>query len=531
MIKPVKPRGYLSIVLHAHLPYVRHPEYDDFLEEDWLYEAISETYIPLLQVFYALHRDKVDYHLTISFSPTLISMLQDELLMNRYVRKLEKLIELTEKEIKRTKNDPVFSRLARMYNEYFLKIYDTFVNRFHCNLIYAFKKLSDMGHLELITSSATHCFLPLARVNEKAVYAQVKTGVETFRKSFGDYPPGMWLPECGYYPGLEKILESCGVKYFFTDTHGVLLGRPRPKYGVFNAYFTKSDVAFFGRDMETSRSVWSSKDGYPGDYYYREFYRDVGYDLDFDYIKEYINPDGMRKNTGVKYYRITGLTNHKEPYDPVIARKKAAAHAENFLHNRQQQVESLGDLLGIAPIITAPYDAELFGHWWFEGPMFLEMLLRKMHFDQNRVKTVLPSAYLNMSNRHQVVTPSFSSWGYKGYGEVWLDPCNDWIYPHLHKAQDLMSGYASSMRNAAPGKARILNQMTRELMLAQSSDWPFLIKMGTAVHYAEKRVKEHINNFIRLNDELKKQFPDERFLGSLEEKDNIFPGISYKIYS
>src|SRR5512137_233095 len=109
-------KGYLALVLHAHLPYVRHPEYDDFLEEDWLFEAITETYIPLIKVLEGLERDKVDYKLTISLSPTLMSMLMDKHIQAKYLKNINKLIELSWKEIERTQSDPQFNKLAHLYH-------------------------------------------------------------------------------------------------------------------------------------------------------------------------------------------------------------------------------------------------------------------------------------------------------------------------------------------------------------------------------------------------------------------------------
>ena len=275
----------------------------------------------------------------------------------------------------------------------------------------------------------------------------------------------------GYNPGHDSILKEAGLSYFFTDSHGILHGKPRPKYGVFAPVYCKgSGVACFARDLESSKQVWSSIEGYPGDYNYREFYRDIGFDLEYDYIKPYIHPDGIRINTGIKYYRITGIGNHKEPYVPDWARQKAAEHAGNFMFNRQKQVEYLYDLLGKKPIIVSPYDAELFGHWWYEGPLWLEFLIRKIAFDQKELSLITPSEYLRENPRNQVVTPSMSSWGWKGYSEMWLQGPNDWIYRHLHNASKRMTELAKGNPDAGGLNRRALNQALRELLLAQSSD-------------------------------------------------------------
>lgn len=523
-------KGYLALVLHAHLPYIRHPEADQYLEETWLFEAITETYIPLIKVFEGLIRDGVPFRITMSFTPTLASMLLDPLLQERYTRHIDRLIELAEKEVVRTRTCPEFHRNALMYRELFYDARHTFKDRYNCNILRAFREFSDAGYIEIITSGATHGYFPLMEIYPEAVRAQVKTAVAFHEKTFGRRPLGFWLPECGYQPGHDQILKEEDIRYFFTDAHGVLFASPRPKYGVFAPIYCKSGVAAFGRDMESSKQVWSAQEGYPGDYDYREFYRDIGYDLDYDYIRPYINRDGTRTATGIKYYRITGKTHDKQPYDMERARERAAVHAGNFMFNRERQIEYLASVMDRKPIVVAPYDAELFGHWWFEGPWWLDFLIRKSAYDQKVFKLVTPSDYLEIYKRNQVSTPSLSSWGYKGYNEVWLEGSNDWIYPHLHMAAERMIDLATKMPDAEGLTRRALNQAARELLLAQSSDWAFIMKTGTMVSYAVKRTKDHVGRFNRLYEAITSNSIDESWLSQVEAKDNIFPDIDYRSY-
>ena len=523
-------KGYLCLVLHGHLPYVRHPEHEDFLEEDWLYEAITETYIPLLWVLEKLADEGIDFRLTMTLSPSLISMLTDPLLQARYLKHINSLIELSGREIERTSNQPEFNSLARMYLNNFYRIRDTFL-RLKQNIISAFKNLQNLGKLEIITCAATHGYFPLMDICRESVRAQVKVAVSHYESVFGRPPKGIWLPECGYQPGHDEIFKEAGLSYFLTDAHGIRHASPRPKYGVFApAYCKGSSVACFSRDLESSKQVWSSIEGYPGDYNYREFYRDIGFDLDYNYIRPYIHPDGVRINTGIKYYRITSSNNHKEPYVPQWAREKAAEHAGNFMFNRQKQVEYLYGLLNKKPIIVSPYDAELFGHWWYEGPMWLDFLIRKLIFDQDEIKMITASEYLSENPRNQVITPSLSSWGWKGYSEMWLQGANDWIYRHLHIASERMTELAKSLPNVNGIKKRALNQALRELLLAQSSDWAFIMGAGTHANYAVKRTKEHLLRFTRLYENIKSDSLDELWLSDIEYKDNIFPEIDYHVH-
>ncbi len=523
-------KGYLSLVLHSHLPYVRHPEDDSALEEDWLYEAITETYIPLINVFRSLVKENISFNLTISLSPTLISMLTDNLLQERYLIYLNKLIKLSEKELIRTKGQGDFNYVAQMYHQKFLKARQTF-NHYNYNLISAFKDLQDIGVLEVITCPATHGYLPLMQPYPEAIKAQIKIGIDIYQKHFNRSPQGMWLAECGYYPNIDQYLWDEDIRYFFVDTHGILNAKPRPHYANFAPIYCPSGVAAFARDIESSQQVWSSKEGYPGDYDYREFYRDIGFDLDYEYIKDYIHPDGFRKNTGIKYYRITSnKNNYKEVYQPDWAKEKAAIHADDFLFNRQTQIEGLNKKMNRNPIIISPYDTELFGHWWYEGPLWLEYLIKKIHFDQNKISLITPSQYLDQYPINQVVTPSLSSWGAEGYNQVWLDDSNDWIYSILHNATEKMINLSNNLINPSFIAKRVANQMARELLLAQSSDWAFIIKTNTMKEYAIKRTLTHIDNFNKLADQLTSDALDLNYLKNLEEENNIFPQLDYKIY-
>ncbi len=523
--------GYLILVLHAHLPFVRHPEHDYFLEENWLFEAITETYIPLIKIYENLIKEGVDFRITMSLTPPLLAMLSDPLLQYRYVRHIEKLIELSEKEIQRTKWMPEFNKLARMYNNIFTECRRTFVEEYNNNLINAFKKFQDLGKLEIITCCGTHGFLPLM-INKNAIRAQIKVAVAQHKKFFGKAPNGIWLAECGYAEGIDEILKENGIKFFFVDTHGILFGKPRPKYGVYAPVYCPSGVAAFGRDVETSKQVWSAQEGYPGDFNYRDFYRDIGFDLDYEYLKPYLPPMGIRTFTGIKYYKITGKTDNKEPYNPDWAKDKAAEHAGHFMFNRQLQCRYLNSIMDRPPVIVSPYDAELFGHWWFEGPMFIEFLFKKIFYDQNEIELITPSEYLEKFPENQVVKPCPSSWGYKGYNEYWLNGTNDWIYPHLHIIADKMVELAKKFQFETDYlKIRALNQAAREVLLAQSSDWAFIMTSNTMVPYAVKRTKEHIHNFNKIYETLINDLPvDENWLRRIESKNNIFPDIDFKIY-
>lgn len=255
--------GYLALVLHAHLPFVRHPESDYVLEEEWLFEAITETYVPLIWMFEGLKRDGVDFKITMSMTPPLISMLRDPLLQERYDQHLAKLEELAELEVERNTYNGHIRYLAEHYAQEFNRVRQTWEN-YDRDLVKAFKQFQDTNNLEIITCGATHGYLPLMKMYPQAVWAQLQVACEHYEQTFGRPPKGIWLPECAYYEGLERMLADAGLRYFITDGHGILYARPRPRFGTYAPIFTETGVAAFGRDHESSQQVWSSEVGYPG---------------------------------------------------------------------------------------------------------------------------------------------------------------------------------------------------------------------------------------------------------------------------
>ena len=362
------PKGYVSFVLHAHLPFIHHPESEDYLEEQWLFEAISETYIPLLLSFQKLVEEKVDFRITMSMTPPLLNMLDNNLLQKRYINYLTKHIELSKKEIERTKDNKEINELSKYYFQRYSNDLRFFKDECNCNLIEKFKHFQDIGVLEIITCGATHGYFPILYITEQTVKAQIAIGVQTYEKYFGRKPRGIWLPECGYVPEADKYLKEFGIQYIITESHGILYANPIPLYGTYSPIVSPEGIVAFGRDMESSRQVWSSINGYPGDYNYREFYRDIGYDAPYEYIKPYIANNGVRVHTGIKYHRITGKSEEKDIYNLQWAKDSAEMQAGHFINSRKDQINLASSYMDKPPIILCPYDAELYGHWWYEGP-------------------------------------------------------------------------------------------------------------------------------------------------------------------
>ena len=397
--------------------------------------------------------------------------------------------------------------------------------------------------------------MPLISTHE-ARRAQIQIAVANYKKHFGRQPRGIWLAECAYEPGVEDLLKDAGIEYFISDTHAILYGDPRPRLWRSAPVVTPNGTAVFARDVETSQQVWSAEIGYPGNDLYREFYRDIGWDAPLDYLKPHLHADGNRRHLGLKYHRITGRDvpqNHKEPYIPALAREKAAENAAHFIGERIKQAHKLRETFeGHPPLVVSPYDAELYGHWWYEGPQFIDFFFKKIHFDQNEIAVHHARRFSRLRFAHPGPTAHRLKLGRSRLLQSLAQRRQlvDVPLPTRRRTPDdgdreqvrrgrKSAGAAVSneiQENAAAhetlGHSRlaILNQMARELLLAQSSDWAFQIYQGTTVEYSSPPLPvahptlQHARRNARTGE------VDHELLAEIENRDNIFPEIDYKIY-
>lgn len=521
------PSGYLALLLHAHLPFVRHPENDRHLEEVWLFEAITETYLPLLRMLQTLDRDGIRARLTFSVSPTLSAMLMDPLLRSRYARHLESLVELAEKETHRTVWLGPLHEVALFYLEHFRQLQGLYRD-VGGDIPAALAGWERQGLIELITTSATHAVLPLLQDHPPSLRAQLLTAQTSHCACFGREARGIWLPECAFFPGLERHLADAGFQWFILDSHGLLHATPRPRCATFAPVLTPSGVAAFGRDHSSARQVWSRQEGYPGDVRYRDFFRDAGFDLEFEHVRPHFGSPDARTFTGIKYHRITGQGSEKEPYDRTSALKAAEEHAAHFTSSRLVELKAATTHMERPALALAPYDAELFGHWWFEGPEFLERVFRSAPVSRRAIEVITPSDYLERHPVNQHALPAASTWGEGGHLRMWLNERTEFMFRELGPAQRLMTELALQHQGARSNTTcRALAQAGRELLLAQSSDWSFIVSSGTSPEYARSRFDAHLRRFGRLAGQLMAGAVDKAALSEMEQRDNIFPGLDW----
>lgn len=525
-------KNNINFIFHTHLPFVRHNEEYKLQEEDWLNEAVSESYLPILRMLYRLRDEGIPFRLTFSISPTLCFMLEDELLKNKLTAYMKSRIELGEKEVERTGGQGDDGQTALMYLKEARENLKFYTNTCGESIISAFNNLSRSGHIDVITTAATHAYLPIYKSNPIAVNAQIETGLSSVAPYFDKEISGFWLPECGYYPGLENLLSRNSISWTSLASQAFFLSPDYIKNGVYMPVRTPAGVWAFARNFNLTSLVWSAKEGYPADEDYRDFYRDIGYDLPLDYIGKYLPDPQHRSFTGFKYHAITGRTQDKRLYNLSSAMKKTRVHASNFIYNIKATGRSVEGLIDADPVHTLSFDTELFGHWWFEGPAWLECVIRLCAEDDGATLVSATDYLEKNSERIQTARPAFSSWGQGGYSETWLDgDSNIWLARHTTQVASWMTELATRFPSQVSLKRRFLNQAARECLLAMASDWPFIMNSHTTEEYARRRVTGHLQNFYLVYDNMCKNAVNTQWLVESERLDNIFPQMDYNIFA
>ncbi len=547
-------RGFFSLVLHAHQPYVlHHGTWPHGLE--WLLEAAAETYLPLLRMVRRLLADGIRLHANVSLSPVLL----EQLAHPDFCTELPKYLE---RKIVSAREDAAFfsqagethlMSLARHWEAVFQEALDDLPSIGY-DLVAGFRQAEQSGSISLLTSAATHGYAPLLGTDE-SLRAQFQTAVATHLRHLGKQPRGVWLPECGYRPagswrfpvkpedsnpdmsepgsseriGVERALSEAGLRFTFVDSHLVEDGDPvhssaAPEMqGHVNSLYRphlvgKSSVAAFARDPRSAFQVWSSDFGYPGEFAYLDFYK-------------------KRWPGGHRYWRVTGEKlgmAEKQPYYPEHARERSRTHARHFATLVAETLSASAATDDAPPILCAPFDLELFGHWWHEGMLFLEDVARVLASGEHGVQPITCADYLQMHGSAGALRMHEGSWGAGGDSSVWLNGETRPLLSRMYGAQLQVRSASQhpAWKDGSLGE-RIARQLCRELLLMESSDWPTLITTGAARDYAERRFSEHADSFAAVltlwhcfiagsEDGL----TVERTLAPLEFRDALFPDLN-----
>ncbi len=558
------PIGAFSFVLHSHLPYARKAGRWPHGEE-WIHEAAAETYVPLLQALYDLKEEGIKYKLTIGITPILGEQLADEDVKDHFDQYLEDKIRAASEDVVRFQEaeDPHMEYLATYYRDLFTHIKADFDARFNRDIPGAFKALQDEGYIEIITSAATHGYLPLLG-HDSAIYAQIRAGISSYERLYGRKPRSIWLPECAYRPayrtedgkirpGIERFLAKQGIKVFFSETHtitggqpvGVAAGETIGPYGeikrrylipasekmparhatTFKPYYVSdttagpdadehSGVAVIGRNNRTGMQVWSADWGYPGEYDYREFHK----------------KDGV---SGMQYWRVTGTRvelGFKDAYHPDWAQYKLQQHADHFARLAAEELRNYHEKTGEYGLIASNYDTELFGHWWFEGVDWLREVLRRLAENPD-VELTTASGFVEEHPPAEVLHIPESSWGVGGGHWTWDNHNVYWMWTPIWESEARMEKAVAEHPEAEGDMRFVLDQAARELLLMTASDWPFLVTTGQAKEYAIQRFTNHVDRFNELMDSVEAGAPNRKLAETYWEMDKVFPNLDYRWFA
>ena len=519
-------RYAISLVLHAHLPFIREfngaDDLDHAAEEVWFFEALSETYIPLLQMFDRLENSRIPFRLGLAISPLLCQMLGDELLLKKYLAYTDKQIEFGKQEMERTAGMGSMHKLAKLYFDRIVDQRIVFAERYESNILKVIDFYRRKGKIEILAGPATHAFLPFHNSPE-AIQAQIETALPYYRQHFGSCPYGFWLPELGWSAAVEPYLRAYNFGYTIIDTHGLIYGNPAPLYGSFSPVKTPGGIFVYGRDFYASRDI----ELISADKIYRDNNRDAGYELPLEDISPFLNKEGERRVTGYKYWRYS----ENAVYDPEIAAKKTAEYAGIFLENCRKRLGEAARYMSEVPVSLCAYNADNLGRFWYEGMQFIEELFRQSAACCE-LQFITPSEYLYKQgfSAFQTSVPEFSSWGFNGYAETWLDASNDWIYRHLLRSIERMIELAERFPDDSGLKERALNQAAREILLAQCSDWPKKLYKQDYACYARNKVESSLRNFTTIYEALGSNYISTEWLTNLERRHNVFPNINYRVF-
>ena len=556
------PVGRFLLCLHSHMPYVlshgKSPH-----GTDWINESAAECYLPILHALDRLEKEGIRPRWTINVTPILAEQLSDEAFKSDFEGYCQAKIDAALEDQKKFEIEgPLWMQgLAAFWQRQYTQALVEFKHRWGRDIVGGFKYFQDSGSIEIITSGATHGYMPLLGTDESCS-AQIKLGVETYKKHFGSQPRGIWLPECAYRPrydwkspvgqnetswprkGVEEYLAENGLEYFFVDSHMIRGGEPLGTYAAnfpqlaelfarskknfqdkielrseYEHYALPNGVTCFARDPQTTVKVWSGETGYPGDEHYLEFHKQL-------------YPGRLR------YWRISQAKQdlgQKQPYDPYAAFDRIQGHAEDMVRTIKGALAHYRGVSDRTGTLVAMYDTELFGHWWWEGPEFLYETAKIMHYDPE-IEVVSGGDMLDLESPRHTITLPEGSWGEGGYHYIWINDGNLWTWEKLYPCQRRMRQMA---RDMADGPAKeIIQQAGRELLLAEASDWQFLISTFSARDYAEVRFDDHIDRFNQLAEIAERVHGggsmtsnEETFLADCRQKDAAFADLDVNLWA
>lgn len=505
-------------VFHFHLPYVYHIK-NDYFEENWYYQNLANSYIPFLIMMEELAKTSMAPSVVVSISPVLYNMMENETISERFKTYLDKIFMLIEEERKNNSSNSKICSILDLYEDKYLKVAQYF-ERYSGDIITPFKLLKSQGLIEIITTPLTYPILPLLTLKE-SMDGQITGAIKDFQRCFLADANGLFLPECGWVDDIEPFLLKNSLKYIFLDERAVDFIPSSYSYSL------QSGVRVFFRNYSSFDFLFG-QNGIASNPNYREFYRDIGYERDKDYIKKYIGCE-FNVPIGIKYHRITGLSvdlSNKEIYDIDLALETVDKDADRFL----DFILNVFDKYENSPLFVSIFNAEIFGDRWFEGIEFLKNFFVKIRQKRYPLNFILPSYYINITSPKGTIKPAVSSWSDNGFFDKWLNERNDFIYPLIHEISKKFIIVASRYKNIKTNydTQRILKQLIREIVMMQSSDWAVMISTNIHKEYAVARLLKHYKNSLKLIDWLLNGYYNGSEIDLMEKELPVFPEIDWR---
>jgi len=515
-------RKSIALTINCEKPFIRHIDDEHISQNNTLFNAISNTYLPLLNMFADLEAEGIPFKVNLILSPTLCEMLADPVIQQQYIEWLDKLISLGNAEVQKHSDNQAKKEVAEEILNKVIQNKRDFQEVLNQDILSKFAYYARRGNIELLGTTATSVFIPHYADIPEVISAQIETGLQVHKKYFSLAPEGFYLPYLAYNPGIEFVLRSYGFSYTIIDTNSLLFAEPQPENGIFTPARCYNSLAVFGSDNEKIKNYKSNP-------VYKNIEKDIGYEEDSEYLTEHLGSEFTeRVITGYSYFQGDGETL----YNSEIAKQEIEKDASDFLASKLQRLIKAEEAKPEQELsLVCTLNGDTLGVDWQEGISWLEEVLRQAFYSNDIEIDFLSNLIKDNHFSLQKVKPYFSSEEGTGYGENMLEKSNGWMLRYIRKASERMIDLTSRFKDDSGLKARSLNLAAKEILLAQSGDWPLMISEKTNPEYAEQRFKESVLAFTTVFDSLGSNSISTEWLTRMEKKHTLFPEMNYMVFS
>lgn len=519
----------LVVILKANQDFIRHTSNDIKINTPVLnsfFESISNFYIPILNMLDSLEL-KNNGKISMVLPPVLCNLLTDNEIKTLYLEWLSKRIELGKKELIRNSENEKLQKIIKQNIEKNCQTKIDFEKKYNSNLIYAFAKNKKAGKIELLATCATDIFVPHYVETKEIISAQIECGLTAYRQYFGEIPEGFWLPELGYYPGVEKLIKAYGFSYTVLDSRAFLLASKMPTKGIFYPVRTENSLVVFSNCTELDDKILGEK-GYSSNSVYLNSNKDIGFELKMDELSPFMEIDSVRYSTGYKYFDNSSSKGDNF-YDFEKAKAQTQIDAEDFAKIIKTKLDNVEKCIPESDFINLFYSLDLDSvKNWDESILWLKNFLESC--DSNNLELSSGTELIKNQYSLEKIEPYYSAKG-DGYGEEFLNGETSWMMRYIKKASERIVDLADRFPNDTGLKTRLLNLGAKELLMAQSIGLIKMINSCDNPDFAERRFKESISAFTSVFDSLGSNTVSTEWLTTIEMRDSIFPWMNYKVFA